>query len=80
MMDSGHVRIMYGTLSNKSEKQCISLAFIIRKFLFIGVSIKIYDFSYTLKSNNKTLCLVTKHFKHPAFSYHITSFMACNGL
>jgi hypothetical protein len=30
MMDSGHVRNMYSTLSKKSEKQCISLAFIIR--------------------------------------------------
>ena len=30
MMDSGHVRNMQSTLSNKSEKQCISLAFIIR--------------------------------------------------
>ena len=30
MIDSGHVRNMQSTLSNKSEKQCISLAFIIR--------------------------------------------------
>ena len=30
MMDSGSVRNMYRTLSNKCEKQCISLAFIIR--------------------------------------------------
>ena len=30
MMDSGHVRNMQSTLSNKFEKQCISLAFIIR--------------------------------------------------
>ena len=31
IMDSGHVRNMQSTLSNKFEKQCISLAFIIRK-------------------------------------------------
>ena len=30
MMDSGPVRNMYSTLSNKSEKYCISLPFIIR--------------------------------------------------
>ena len=30
MMDSGHVRNMQSTLSNKYGKQCISLAFIIR--------------------------------------------------
>jgi len=30
MMDSRSVRNMYSTLSNKSEKLCISLAFIIR--------------------------------------------------
>jgi hypothetical protein len=29
MMDSGPVRNMYSTLSNKCEKQCISLALII---------------------------------------------------
>ena len=32
MMDSGLVRNMYSTLSNKSQEQCISLAFIIRIF------------------------------------------------
>jgi len=31
MMDSGRVRNVYSTLSNKSEKWCISLAFTIRK-------------------------------------------------
>jgi len=30
MMDSGPVRNTYSTLSNKSEKQCVSLAFITR--------------------------------------------------
>ena len=30
MMDSGHVRNMQSTLSNRFQKQCISLAFIIR--------------------------------------------------
>ena len=30
MMDSGPVRNMYSTLSNKSEKQCFSLALIVR--------------------------------------------------
>ena len=30
MMDSGHVRNMQSTLTNKYEKKCISLAFIIR--------------------------------------------------
>jgi len=30
MMDSGPVRNMKSTLSNKFEKQCISLAFIVR--------------------------------------------------
>jgi len=34
MMDSGLVRNMYSTLSNKSEKLCVSLAFIIRIRVF----------------------------------------------
>jgi len=48
------------------------------KFPFTNVSIKICESSYTVKSNNKNLCPVTKYFKYPAFSHHISSFKACN--
>lgn len=48
------------------------------KYKIPDASIKICESSYTVKSNNKTLCPITKYFKYPAFSHHISSFMACN--
>jgi hypothetical protein len=45
MMDSGPVRNMYSTLSNKFEKLCISLAFIIRTYA--GVQSPPPDHLYT---------------------------------
>jgi hypothetical protein len=47
MMDSRPVRNMYSTLSNKSEKQCISLAFIIRIYHDAGPSVKIIFLEFT---------------------------------
>lgn len=51
------------------------------RFTFTDVSIKICEFSYTVKSYNKynkTVRPVTKYFKYPALSHHISSFMACS--
>jgi hypothetical protein len=39
MIDSGPVRNLWSTLSNKFEKQCISLAFIIRSLLVVNTQI-----------------------------------------
>jgi len=59
MMDSGPVQNMYSTLSNKFEKLCISLAFIIRNSellpshslilpLFLELQLKIHFFYSSL--------------------------------
>ena len=70
-MDSGLVRNMYSTLSNKFEKQCISLAFIIRIILFMIFEVP-RDKAY--KDFCTVVCCVftqsrLKHFKN-TFTHH----------
>ena len=59
MMDSGHIRNVQSTLSNKFEKQCTSLAFIIRIY-YDARSSECQIHKYVLRTTKKLWCLLKR--------------------